>query len=171
MARLQIATRPARLYRPRFAPGRLPLEAPRRARPFGRRLHIRMRRAGPDAATTIPAAQEVCLSICPLRTIPPAAATPRHPRTMPRSLFQKITCLVEGTLQRLVRCFLFSVFCLNHSERGEYNVTELDLGRRYKYPPFSGAVISRNDVVCTDNCPARTICNVKASHEDVVFSR
>ncbi len=56
MARLQNATRPARLYRPRPKPGRLPLESPRRSCPLGRRLHIRMRRVGPDAATTIPAA-------------------------------------------------------------------------------------------------------------------
>ena len=117
MARLQNATRPARLYRPRLAPGRLPLEAPRRPDcPAGReRLHIRMRRARPDAATTIPAAQEVLLPVCPVRTIPQAAATPRHAPALPQSLFQNITCLVEGTLEPLVRhlflLLIHSLFC------------------------------------------------------------
>ena len=101
MARFQNATRPARLYRPRLTPGRLPLEAPCRPDRLAcrERLHIRMRRAGPDAATTIPTAQEVALPVCPVRTIPQVAATPRHAPALPQSLFQKITCLVEGTLE------------------------------------------------------------------------
>jgi hypothetical protein len=71
--------------------------------PVCRRLHIRMRWAGPDTATTIPTTQEVALPVCPLRMIPEAAATPRQSPALPQSLFQKFTCLIEGTRELIVR--------------------------------------------------------------------